>query len=81
MVVNQEQVPDPLHSTESTEPIVIPESAQLLKDEYESIVYLPSSTQTDYHSEAIYIYDKCNNYEVVKKVFMLTVILNYYHVM
>ena len=28
MVVNQEQVPVPLHSTKSTEPIVIPERAK-----------------------------------------------------
>ena len=38
MVVNQEQVPATLHSTESTDPIVIPEPAKLLKDADERIV-------------------------------------------
>ena len=32
IVVNQEQVSAPLHNTKSTEPIVIPEPAKLLKD-------------------------------------------------
>ena len=38
MVVNQEQVPAPLHSTESTEPVMIPEPAKLLKDADERFV-------------------------------------------
>ena len=47
MVVNQEQVPAPLHSTESTEPIVILEPAKLLKDTSERIV--PHATWTVQH--------------------------------
>ena len=35
---NQEQVPAPLYNKESTEPIVIPEPAKLLKDADEKIV-------------------------------------------
>ena len=38
MVVNREQVPAPLHSTESIEPIVIPDPTKLLKDADERIV-------------------------------------------
>ena len=39
MVVNQEQVPAPLHSTESTEPIVIAVPKKILKDTHERIVH------------------------------------------
>ena len=38
MVVNQEQVLAHIHNRQSTEPIVIPEPAKLLKDAYERIV-------------------------------------------
>ena len=38
IIVNQEQVPAPLHSTEPTEPVVIPEPAIWLEDADEKIV-------------------------------------------
>ena len=38
VVVIKEQVPAPLHSTEPTEPFVIPEPARWLEDAYERIV-------------------------------------------
>ena len=38
MVVNQEQVPAPLHSTNPIEPVVIPGPARWLEDAYERIV-------------------------------------------